>query len=942
MLTAATEPAMPTESAKPLVLISYSLKDEPEKPAKGEVKWLSYVMGYLQPAMKQGTIEIWVDRLLQGGDDWQREIESRLHACDVYVLLVSSNSMGSTWINREVETIRRRQANGEGVQLYPLVLTPTPEAALELVRDRNLVPRGGRPLSNYAGADRERIMSQTVDEIVSIAVKTADQNKKAATNPPPTDPPIAKPESNGAAAPPIKPRPVAVDGVFGFNPDNIPGALGPDVLGMAADAQALARLMCLEGAAPLAIAVLGGWGSGKSTFMERLDREVRDTVRDRVPKTADVKNPAEARMIDRVVQIRFNAWQFVDANLWASLTTEFFAQLRAGGWEGQTNASYAGLVERVTRHVHNLNADLEVKRKVASDSALKTAEARMSRDQATTEAREAGQRVIEQSALDDLRKLYNSQRSNLSALGLAVAGDDTTESVDAIIAALNATHSITGQITLIASMLLKDRRRLWTTLAIACGLIAFGLLFFLFFWFGPFSQLVAVLSWIGAVAALSRGVLPALQFVRSVTKHGAEIAHQVEEADRTATAKLLKSEIRLKDAEKKSESLEADADDASKRLALYVDPSTPTNPPRLLRYVLEDDPETQALEAKLGLIGRTRRLFQAVDAIAQKEREKAPAERDKAVPDRIILYIDDLDRCSEEQVYNALQAIHLLLAFELFVVVVGVDITRVQAALAKVATGLSPTAEPDKLTAQYLDKIFQIAFWLSPLATDRDGGSYAQYVRSLATPPAVAPAASGASSGDHGAALKPASRSGSETTAPSDEPKSDGTDPGVGTSNRGLVTIALELPEIDFLASAAIGGLAATTPRRVKRLINSYRLVRSRLGEPSEVVIGAAGAPPLYPLIALMVALETGELSDVANNFYHGLSVLNPNETLRAALKAAMSGETPKEEPLGKALTCANLRKALDSVLTQSGELSAQELQRVATVSRRFSFNSPV
>jgi hypothetical protein len=644
-------------------------------------------------------------------------------------------------------------------------------------------------------------------------------------------------------------------------------------------------------------------------------------------------------MIERVVQIRFNAWQFVDANLWASLTSEFFAQLRAGGWEGQTDASYAGLVERVTRHVHNLNADLEVKRKVASDSALKTAEARMTRDQTKTEAREAGQRVLQQSALDDLRKLYNSQRSNLSALGLAVAGDDTTESVDAIIAALNATHSITRQIKLIASMLLKDRRRLWTTLAITCGLIVFGLLFF---WFGPFSQLVAVLSWIGAVAALSRGALPALQFVRSVTKHGAEIARQVEEADRTATAKLLESEIRLKEAEKKSESLEADADDASKRLALYVDPSTPTNPPRLLRYVLEDDPETQALEAQLGLIGRTRRLFQAVNAIAQKEREKAPAERDKAVPDRIILYIDDLDRCSEEQVYNVLQAIHLLLAFELFVVVVGVDITRVQAALAKVATGLSPTAEPGKLTAQYLDKIFQIAFWLSPLAIDQDGGSYARYVRSLATPPAVAPGASEASSGDHGEAPKPAPRSGGETAAPSDEPKSDGTDPGVDTSNRGLVTITLELPEIDFLASAAIGGLAATTPRRVKRLINSYRLVRSRLGEPSEVVTGAAGAPPLYPLIALMVALETGELSDVANNFYHGLSALNPNETLRPALKAAMSGETAKEGQLGKALTSANLRKALDIVLTQSGELSVQELQRVATVSRRFSFNSPV
>ena len=41
--------------------------------------------------------------------------------------------------------------------------------------------------------------------------------------------------------------------------------------------------------------------------------------------------------------------------------------------------------------------------------------------------------------------------------------------------------------------------------------------------------------------------------------------------------------------------------------------------------------------------------------------------------DRIILYIDDLDRCPEANVVEVLQAVHLLLAFPLFVVVVGVD-----------------------------------------------------------------------------------------------------------------------------------------------------------------------------------------------------------------------------------------------------------------------------
>ena len=53
MLTGDTEPAMPTEPKKPLIVISYAHADEPEHPAEGEVKWLSFVAGYLQPTIKR-------------------------------------------------------------------------------------------------------------------------------------------------------------------------------------------------------------------------------------------------------------------------------------------------------------------------------------------------------------------------------------------------------------------------------------------------------------------------------------------------------------------------------------------------------------------------------------------------------------------------------------------------------------------------------------------------------------------------------------------------------------------------------------------------------------------------------------------------------------------------------------------------------------------------
>src|SRR5271167_3524698 len=123
-------PAMPTESGKPLIVISYAHADEPEHPAEGEVKWLSFVTGYLRPAIKHGAVDLWIDRLMPGGADWEREIERKLRACDVFILLVSPNSLSSDYVvDKEIKIVRDRQANRENVHFYPLVVTPTPKIA---------------------------------------------------------------------------------------------------------------------------------------------------------------------------------------------------------------------------------------------------------------------------------------------------------------------------------------------------------------------------------------------------------------------------------------------------------------------------------------------------------------------------------------------------------------------------------------------------------------------------------------------------------------------------------------------------------------------------------------------------------------------------------------------------------------------------------------------
>ena len=125
---------MAGSSTKPSIFISYAHEDEPETPSGNSVKWLSFVTGYLEPAVTQDLADLWVDNLMRGGDDWDREIKQTLDACDVFILLVSRHSLASKYILKtEIATIRRRQQNKEDVRCYPLLLTTTPNYALDPV-----------------------------------------------------------------------------------------------------------------------------------------------------------------------------------------------------------------------------------------------------------------------------------------------------------------------------------------------------------------------------------------------------------------------------------------------------------------------------------------------------------------------------------------------------------------------------------------------------------------------------------------------------------------------------------------------------------------------------------------------------------------------------------------------------------------------------------------
>lgn len=720
----------------------------------------------------------------------------------------------------------------------------------------------------------------------------------------------------------------------GFSTDRPDRVMPGDPLGIAQDVQAFARLVAARDTAlPLSIGIFGDWGTGKSTFMDALEKAIDLLTR-----------PNQPHFVDRVIHIRFNAWQYADANLWASLTAEFFEQLRVGGHAEQHRERYDRLVERVNTHVHALSENAAAARDALADSKKELADAQKDRDQAVREVHRAQSGVLMQSVLDAAGAAFEKHREELADL-LDIAEDrDEGQALSDFLDVAKAVRGTGGQLKIIGAATFKGgwRKRL-AILAILVPLLFLLGLGIDWFFEGvdrPASILSRFGGWtaIAGLGTLIAAATPAIKMVAGIVKSTASFARRLDEISSESQKKVLQSDIRLRAAVREAKARQEAVDRAGKALARYVGPEE-NQPPRLLRYVLEDFPDTKEMEKEIGLITRARRLFESVDAIVRQERQRRdegqPADVD--VPDRIILYIDDLDRCTSDQVYAVLQAIHLLLAFELFVVVVGVDVHWIEEALGKqrglpdLPEGLSEEAARRSLDTarrvnaiRYLEKIFQLPFWLRPLTTEGDdGGSYGRYVRALTTPvsSSVAPAGRISVDANDRSASLPADATTDQAVGPppmpganvvpkhADSRAADNGSPEAAVSAEAtrdnFIAMALGSGEVDFLANPLIGNLAAKDPRAVKRLVNVYRILRASLTlAQRRVFLGEDGSLPHYQLAILLIAIDVGQPLKVADALYQGLRRRGTNGEFDLAQVMRESQRAPedlKDNPLAVA-----------------------------------------
>jgi energy-coupling factor transporter ATP-binding protein EcfA2 len=142
------------------IFISYSHLDE---------VWKNRVQKQLKVLETAGIgLEVWDDRRISAGTDWQPEIERAINACDVAVLLISPDFLTSGFImgNEVPSLLQRRQA--ANVRVIPVIISPCQWKLHKWLSPIQALPKDGAPLSRMSKGDADQALSNLAGEIVEL------------------------------------------------------------------------------------------------------------------------------------------------------------------------------------------------------------------------------------------------------------------------------------------------------------------------------------------------------------------------------------------------------------------------------------------------------------------------------------------------------------------------------------------------------------------------------------------------------------------------------------------------------------------------------------------------------------------------------------------------------------------------------------------------------
>src|SRR5207249_6348352 len=97
------------------IFFCYAREDEP---------LLEKLKQHLKPLQRQGLIDIWYDRDISAGTEWESEIKKHLNSADIILLLVSPAFMSSDYCY-SVEMLHALERHKrEEVRVIPVIVRP--------------------------------------------------------------------------------------------------------------------------------------------------------------------------------------------------------------------------------------------------------------------------------------------------------------------------------------------------------------------------------------------------------------------------------------------------------------------------------------------------------------------------------------------------------------------------------------------------------------------------------------------------------------------------------------------------------------------------------------------------------------------------------------------------------------------------------------------------
>ena len=140
------------------IFISYCHQDQ---------KWLEKLLHHLSP-LKQNNIEIWYDKEIKTGDEWDKKIKKNIEDSNLAICLVTNNFFNSGYIlEHEKTAILKKNENGE-LTIFPILIENCAWKSVGWLEKFQIFPRDNRPLDMIKEDDQPQVFINAVDEIAEI------------------------------------------------------------------------------------------------------------------------------------------------------------------------------------------------------------------------------------------------------------------------------------------------------------------------------------------------------------------------------------------------------------------------------------------------------------------------------------------------------------------------------------------------------------------------------------------------------------------------------------------------------------------------------------------------------------------------------------------------------------------------------------------------------